>query len=897
MIGKTILHYKILEKLGEGGMGVVYKAEDTKLQREVAIKFLPRHISANSEERERFKREAQAAAGLNHPNIATIYSIEDAEDETFIVMEYIDGQELKDIIAAYRDTSMPLSEVINYATQVAEGLQAAHEKGIIHRDIKSANIMLTKKGHVKIMDFGLAKVKGSQQLTKATTTLGTVAYMSPEQIQNSDIDARADIFSFGVVLYEMLTGKFPFAGDYESAVIYSILNEEPLPLQELRADVPSEIMHVVYRTIEKDPEDRFQSMSEIVRELRWLNKKSGKSSSSIKIAPTMKKQPQPTSEKQQKAPTHEAPALKKKILKNPLIAGALILVAIMILFMAVRPFLFKAEKGGQISFTNLKISRLTTTGKAIQGSISPDGKYIVYVQVDEGKQSLWLRQIATTSNVQIAEPAEASFQGTTFSHDGNYIYFVINSKKDPLSALYEMPVLGGTPKKILSDLRSTVTLSPDGKKIAFVRSYLDQGEEALMIADIDGSNEKKLTSRFGAEFFDGREAGPSWSPDGKTIACSAGSAEGGFEMGVMGIDAATGEQKWIGDKNWRYVSRVEWLKDGDGLVIVAIGQSDNKNQLWFVSFPDGKVTRITNDLNDYDARSLSLTSKDFQVAAAQSEINSNLWIANLSEKTMRRITSGSNNFDGVNGIAISSTKRIIYSSNSSGNDDIWSIDFDGNNRKQITSHPRDDDDPSIPDDFGFIIFSSLREKTSHIWRMNPDGSNVQQLTTAEDYKPYCSPNGKWAVYYGWGTGKMVVSKVSTDGGKPMALTDKPSQFPAVSPDGKLVVCLYQENPDEKFRLAILSIDGGTPVGFVSLPPTASRNFRWSADGKSILYIDEKEGFSNIWSQPINGGNPKQLTFFDSDLIYNFAQTPDGKYIVCARGPWTSDLVLISQINN
>jgi serine/threonine protein kinase len=803
---------------------------------------------------------------------------------------------LKDIVGAHCDVPLPVDEIINYATQVAEGLQAAHEKGIIHRDIKSANIMLTKKGHVKIMDFGLAKVKGSQQLTKASTTLGTVAYMSPEQIQNSEIDARADIFSFGVVLYEMLTGKFPFAGDYESAVIYSILNEEPLPLQELRADVPSEIMHVVYRTIEKDPEDRFQSMSEIVRELRWLNKKSGRSSSSIKIDTAVKKQVQPASEKQQKAPAQEASTLKKKILKNPVIAGLLILVALVILFIAVRPFLFETEKGGQISFTNLKISRLTITGKAIQGSISPDGKYIVYVQVDKGKQSLWLRQIATTSNVQIAEPAEASFQGTTFSHDGNYIYFVINSKKDPLSAVYEMPVLGGTPKKILSDLRSTVTLSPDGKKIAFVRSYLDQGEEALMIANIDGSNEEKLTSRFGADFFDGGEAGPSWSPDGKIIACSAGSAEGGFEMGVMAIDAETGEQKWISDKRWQYVNRVEWSKSGDGLVIVAVKQSDNKNQLWFVSFPDGEVTRITNDLNDYDQRSLSLTSQDFQVAAAQSEINSNLWIVNLSEKTMRRITSGSNNFDGVNGIAISSTGKIIYSSNSSGNDDIWSIDMDGDNRKQITSHPKDDDNPTIPDDFGFIIFSSLREKTSHIWRMNPDGSNIQQLTTAEDYSPYCSPDGKWAVYYGWGTGKMVVSKVSTDGGEPIALSEKPSNIPRISPDGKYVACFYQENPDEKFRVAILSIDGGDPIRFVPRPSTARGTFRWSADGKSILYIDEKEGFSNIWSQSIDGGIPKQLTFFDSDFIYNFAQSPDGEYIVCARGPWTSDLVLISQQN-
>jgi serine/threonine protein kinase len=225
MIGKKILHYKIIEKLGQGGMGIVYLAEDSKLERQVAIKFLPHHIASNSEERKRFEIEAKAAAALNHPNIATIYAIEESDDEMFLVMEYIEGRELKEVVRA--QDFVPQQDAINYSIQIAEGLQAAHKKGIVHRDVKASNIMVTNDGKVKIMDFGLAKFRGAGQITKLGTTVGTAAYMSPEQSKGEDVDQRSDIWSFGVVLYEMLAGELPFKGEYEQAIIYSILNEEP----------------------------------------------------------------------------------------------------------------------------------------------------------------------------------------------------------------------------------------------------------------------------------------------------------------------------------------------------------------------------------------------------------------------------------------------------------------------------------------------------------------------------------------------------------------------------------------------------------------------------------------------------------------------------------------------
>ncbi|MFC1502309.1 protein kinase [bacterium] len=269
MIGKTISHYKILDKLGEGGMGVVYKARDTKLDRTVALKFLPPHLTKKETDLARFIQEAKAAAALNHPNVCTIHEIHDEGENPFIVMEYVEGLSLRERI---KDEGLRIKEVIEYAIQIGEALKAAHKKGVVHRDVKSENIMVTETGQVKVMDFGLAKLRGSVKLTKSSSTVGTMAYMSPEHLQGKDVDRRTDIFSFGVVLYEMLAGRLPFKGEYDSAMMYSIINEEPEPIQKYRSDLSSELLHVLNRAMEKDPEERYQSVNEMLIDLKRIQK-------------------------------------------------------------------------------------------------------------------------------------------------------------------------------------------------------------------------------------------------------------------------------------------------------------------------------------------------------------------------------------------------------------------------------------------------------------------------------------------------------------------------------------------------------------------------------------------------------------------------------------------------
>src|SRR2546426_881173 len=304
MIGQTISHYKILEKLGEGGMGVVYKADDLKLKRTVALKFLPHHLTANSTEQARFLQEAQAASGLNHPHVCTIFDIVEEGGQQFIVMEYVDGETLRQRIAGLAsrgNAPMDLKDTVNYALQIGEALQEAHGKGIVHRDIKSDNIMVNSRNQVKVMDFGLAKLKGSMKLTRTSSTIGTLGYMAPEQIRGGEVDVRSDIFSYGIVLYEMLTGRLPFRGEHEAAMMYAILNEEPEPVEKYRPGISPELSRIVNRAIEKDPEDRYQSSADMVSEFRRFQKQSGRGERppTAGVPPPTRKSPAPS------APTRE----------------------------------------------------------------------------------------------------------------------------------------------------------------------------------------------------------------------------------------------------------------------------------------------------------------------------------------------------------------------------------------------------------------------------------------------------------------------------------------------------------------------------------------------------------------------------------------------------------------
>ena len=443
MIGKRIAHYEITEKLGEGGMGVVYKAEDTKLERTVALKFLSTHSLGGEDEIERFKREAKAAAALNHPNIAHIYAIDEEDGQIFIAMEYVEGQDLAGTIGK---SPLPLEKAIDYAAQIAAGLQAAHEKGIVHRDIKSANVMVTDKGVVKIMDFGLAKLQGRSMMTQAGTTLGTIAYMSPEQTQGQKVDHRSDIWSLGVVLYEMVSGQLPFKGDYEQAVIYSILNEEPEPLTALRSGLPIALDGIIAKALAKDPAVRYQHVDELPADLKGLT---GSGSSLSRVIRASVVIPPPDLKKTQKSS------------KLPWAIAALFLM-IAATFSTLY-FLRTFPARNTMRFVIPPEDEFVNYSSMV---ISPDGRSLVISSEFKGKILLWIRSLNNLETKPLAGTEGGKYP--FWSPDSRYIAFFAGGKLKKVAAT-------GGPSQILCDAPNPLGGSWSKFNVIIFSSGINQG--------------------------------------------------------------------------------------------------------------------------------------------------------------------------------------------------------------------------------------------------------------------------------------------------------------------------------------------------------------------------------------------------------------------------------------
>jgi Tol biopolymer transport system component len=493
--------------------------------------------------------------------------------------------------------------------------------------------------------------------------------------------------------------------------------------------------------------------------------------------------------------------------------------------------------------------------------------------------------VATATNKQLVAPLASEYYGITFSPDGSYIYYVRSERNKPLNELFQVSVLGGDSRKILSDVDTAVTFSPDGKLLAFMRNRPTEKETDLLIAGADGTNERVLATRKSDQHL----WSPSWSPDGKLIACVGGDKLKA-QASVVGINVADGTEQPLTTQRWRFIERLAWLPAGGGLVLLApADETSETSQIWFLSYPSGEARRITNDLNVYTA--LSLNGNSAALATVQANMLSNVWVApNADANRARQITTGIGRYYSL---SWTPDGRLLYASNSSGNLDLYISDADGNNQKQLTVNAGSNFGPIASPDGRYIIFLSNRAGAGYnLWRMDADGSNLKQLTrSSHDSGPQITPDGRWIVYASWLVGKPTVWKIPIDGGEPVQLTDKYSRIPVISPDGKQFACSYwDEQYDSKFVIAIIPIEGGAPVKTLDLPTPM---VRWASDGRALTYIDTQGSASNIWSQPVAGGPPRQLTDWKSDRIFNFAWSRDGKQLALARGVVTNDVVLIS----
>lgn len=917
-------------------MGEVYLATDTTLDRVVALKILPSEIASDQQRMQRFVQEAKTASSLNHPNILTIFEIGEMDGAHFIATEFIDGITLRQHMAGHR---LKISEALDIAAQIAAALTAAHAVGIIHRDVKPENIMLRQDGYAKLLDFGLAKPTERQVSlvdTEAQTqmlvntspgmVMGTVSYMSPEQARGFALDARTDIWSLGCVLYEMVAGRVPFAGETTSDVIVAVLDREPQLLPGGPHETPLELQRILRKALRKDKEERYQTIKDLLVDLRALKQEVDfeakleisvpPDSRSLAAFSTISAQNSLETERDRAAHTSHVPAARSTLASGQPAARTKpnerfkqwAVLALVAGFAAgitglVYMYLHQRAKRPIAAEQPVKITRLTTTGKSMGAAISPDGKIVAYIHNEAGQRSLWVRQVASSRNLQIVEPAGVDYFGCTISPDGNYIYYVIAQPNVPLRDLYQVSVLGGAPKKIMSDVDTPVTFSPDGKQIAFVRGEPTENHWHLIIANADGTGEKRLAVRKSPQFYEF----PAWSPDGKSLAISVGDATAGKEMTVISVNVEDGTESTLTSEKWLAVKQVVWLADGSGLVMSAVDRDSRLQQLWHLSYPEGTARRLTNDLNNYAG--ISLASQTGDLVTIRYDQSSNMWITPAATQTQSRALR--------NGVAIDTTQarqitsggvkyyggswapdgRIVYASDASGKRDLWIMDQDGGNQKQITAETGDNVQPVVSPDGRYIVFVSDRKDARHnLWRIDIDGSNAKQLTNGNfDRNPTFSPDGKWIIYASMGESSHPnIWRVSIDGGEVVKLTDKYSVAPTVSPDGKMIACYYwDQRPDTQLGIALIPFEGGQPVKMLNLP---SPTVRWTPDGSALTYVDSRSGVSNIWSQSIDDGKPVQLTDFKSDLIFAFEWSRDWKQLAVARGIGTSDVVLFNNLN-
>lgn len=866
--GRTYGVYRVLHRIGSGGMGEVYLATDTRLGRQVALKFLSARTVADEVNLRRFLLEARTASALNHPNILTIFDAGKFEDEHYIASEFVEGGTLR---SRLHDGPMDVAEATETVTQVASALVAAHSAGVVHRDLKPTNIMIRPDGYIKVIDFGLAKsifatadVPSDEAYTRPGTMVGTVDYMSPEQASGDAVDPRTDIWSLGVLFYEMLAGRRPFEGRTEYHVIVQILESQPAPVAAPGV-LPAAVEQVIDCCLQKDRDRRYATSAELLAGLRDARRALNLPSSTRQAIPA------------------EPPPVRSRWLWSALALMAAMLIAAGWLWqIRGKEYLLGPEP-----FDISEVRQVTYNGQTTLAAISPDGRYLAYVGGPVHHSSIWVKRVDSPNEALRMPALDVDYQGLTFANSSQDIYFV--SRIHEFGKLYRLPVTGGEPQLAAQDVDGPVAINPRTGKLAFVRK---QHALALVVTGGElGSRELSLHALSGLI---GRRL--AWSPSGSKIAAFLyPSADRRTPFTLKIVQAASDKVvRSIAISEWRGVFQPVWMSNGYDLIVPSAlpNETNDQMQLREVSSLTGRTRNVTNDIFGYKGASLTADGK--QLVTVRADRRTDFWIGPRSDLHNGRSISG--NSGRYEAVGWTDEGKLIVQANRGNGVHLWQIDPVRGHPTQLTSGSSVDRAPVWIPHQGSAIFVSDRDGAPGLWRFDPATDAYSQLARDPYYleSPVCSSDGKSVIYTSWKTSEPAIWMASTTAGAFGAKLLVPSARHAViSPDGtSLAVEVLDGNVGAGWRVAIYSLDRQTFVhDLPSIPPGSK--MKWFPDGSGLTYVvTDDQGTSNIWLQPLDDKPARPITYFQESEIFDYNWSSDGDNLVCLRGRTWSDAYLL-----
>ncbi len=934
LTGKKIGHYEIVKLLGAGGMGEVYLAEDTKLDRKVAVKFLNEEWSLDANKLKRFVQEAKAASALNHPNIITVYEIGEEDGKNYISTEFIEGETLREHFS--QKESMPLGDILKIGEQISEALAAAHRAGIIHRDIKPENIIIRADGYVKILDFGLAKLllqrhgeeekplvtdnpKSQIRNPKLTTPgmiMGTVSYMSPEQARGKQIDVRTDLWSLGVLLYEAITRSLPFSGETMSDSIAEILTKEPLPLTHFAADCPAELQRIISKALAKKLDERYQTADDLKNDLKTLRRNSETGGAIEYLNATLTNAARISTDENEPTRTFEnadnrtadekyltysieVEKVKRRYRKRIIAAIGLLLSGSLAYF----GYLYlKPKRMVETVFNRTTFEKIPISGSVELTEISPDKRYLGYVERKRGNEMrLVLRQMENGAEKEILPLGKSYIRDIEFSPDGNYFYYAFETLATASLQVdvFRVPLLGGEPEKVVENIARIFSVSPDGRKIVFIRNEPSNAESKIVIRDLP-TNEEFIPVSVKDKVFQS----VAFSPDGKKIAVFVSNSDSENTFSLNWIPVEGGELRKISETAIRFGATFDWLNDGSGILVAGRLPNQKYGQLYKISFPNGEFSQITNSTSTFSEVSVSQDG-EFLVALQNNKSNG-VWELNLDDKAVRQIIPTTKNELKVED-ATADNRLLITRTDDKGKDGLLLVNADGTNENFLTLYDGEHSGPlqkaAITNDEKYCYYVSDND----VWRINLDGSGKEKLTDTPQIKKMFGGIAPDSTYILFGTVEPysiqkldVATRIIT----PVLKREDYTFVLFGSTRNKNLItytAIDQKNKNSFSPFLLAAFDGqklGEPKPFVNV--TRSKGFVFSNDGNKVYFTPYSGNPAEIndtemAEKDLVSGKLSKITNFNIEKILNYTTSRDGKKLYLVRGNTTDEVVLIKNV--